>query len=237
MKAQSASASSRNHRWTLGFSILVALLLAFWPGRSARAQSNTTSTASSQSSSQEQSQKSSQSATSSSTRAQAGSAAETDPLAEAARKASAAKKSRPKHVYTDDDLSSIRGGISVVGDGSSDGDSAGTADSGEGARGNNSSSSGGGTGQDEAYWRGKAQAIKDRIASVDQQIARVKAEIAKSGPAAMDPVTGLTQNTIIIHDRNAEVQQLQDRKAGLEHQLDELADQGRRAGADPGWFR
>jgi cell division protein FtsB len=53
----------------------------------------------------------------------------------------------------------------------------------------------------------------------------------------MDPSTGLTQNVIIIHDRNAELKALQDRRQNLERQLDNLADQGRRAGADPGWFR
>ena len=45
------------------------------------------------------------------------------------------------------------------------------------------------------------------------------------------------QSVIIIHDRNAEVKDLEDRKQGLEKQLDELADEGRKAGADSGWFR
>lgn len=79
--------------------------------------------------------------------------------------------------------------------------------------------------------------IKDQIAAVDQQIEQKKDEIAKAGPASMDPSTGLAQNVIIIHDRNAELKALQDRRQNLERQLDSLADQGRRAGADPGWFR
>jgi septal ring factor EnvC (AmiA/AmiB activator) len=79
--------------------------------------------------------------------------------------------------------------------------------------------------------------IQDQIAAVDQQIEQKKVEISKAGPASMDPSTGLTQNVIIIHDRNAELKALQDRRQNLERQLDNLADQGRRAGADPGWFR
>ena len=42
---------------------------------------------------------------------------------------------------------------------------------------------------------------------------------------------------LIVHDRNAELQHLQDRKQNLEKQMDDLTDEGRKAGADPGWFR
>jgi hypothetical protein len=79
--------------------------------------------------------------------------------------------------------------------------------------------------------------MKDQIAAVDQQIDKVKEEIAKSGPAGVDPSTGLTQNVIIIHDRNAQLKELEERKQNLERQLDDLADEGRKAGADSGWFR
>ena len=91
--------------------------------------------------------------------------------------------------------------------------------------------------RNEAYWRQRARAIKDQIEGVDQQIDKVKQEIAKSGPASFDPTTGLTQNVIVLHDRNADLQRLQERKQNLEKQLDDLTDEGRKAGADPGWFR
>jgi hypothetical protein len=148
-------------------------------------------------------------------------------LADAARKASAQKdKPKAKRVYTGDDLGSIHGSISVVGDPSSG--SAGRDDA---------DSSAATSGNSEAYWRGRARAIKDQIASTDQQIAGVKAEIAKSGAASFDPSTGLSQGVIIVHDRNAQVKQLEDRKANLQRQLDELGDDARKAGADPGWAR
>jgi hypothetical protein len=154
-------------------------------------------------------------------------------LAEAARQAKA-QKDKPKatRVYTDDNLSSIHGTISVVGDGSSRG-SAGNSNSGQ------DSNAGGGTAgnNSEAYWRSRARAIKDQIASTDQQIADVKAEIAKQGAASFDPSAGLSQGVIIVHDRNAEVRQLEDRKRSLENQLDELGDEARKAGADSGWTR
>jgi hypothetical protein len=175
----------------------------------------------------------SQSQPPSQTTAQTDSGNQPQSLAEAARQAKA-QKDKPKaaHVYTDDNLSSIHGTISVVGDGSShgstgNGNSAGDPSATTAAAGNNS----------EAYWRSRARAIKDQIAATDQQIADVKAEIAKQGAASFDPSAGLSQGVIIIHDRNAEVKQLEDRKRSLENQLDELGDEARKAGADSGWAR
>ena len=150
-------------------------------------------------------------------------------VADAARKVNADNpKPKPKHVFTNDDLSGLGGGISVVGSGPSDRASAVNGDSSANSQARSAS---------EASWRAKARAIKDQIAAVDQQIDKVKQEIAKSGPASFDPTTGLTQNVIVLHDRNAELQRYQDQKQRLEKQLDDLTDEGRKAGADPGWFR
>lgn len=154
-------------------------------------------------------------------------------LAEAARQANAQKdKPKAKHVYSGDDLSSLHGTISVVGDHPSrgSGDDSNSNQESTGA----ASSSGN---KSEAYWRDRARAIKEEIAQTDQQIADVQAEIAKQGAASFDPSSGLSQGVIIVHDRNAEVKQLEERKQGLERQLDDLADEARKAGADSGWVR
>jgi hypothetical protein len=146
-------------------------------------------------------------------------------LGDAARQNAQRAKPKPKHVYTDDDISNVGGTISVVG-----GDAHSTADA-QGADGASSDS------KDEKYWRGRADAIKNQIADVDRQIEDKKSEIAKAGPASFDPSAGLSEGVIVIHDRNAELKDLEDRKQSLENQLDELADEGRKAGADSGWFR
>lgn len=199
--------------------LLPAVLLPFITALSAMAQSATTPPAQSQAQSQSQ------------TPAQTDSADQPQSLADAARAANAQKdKPKAKHVFNDDNLSSVRGTISVVGDGSSDGSSDG--DKSSAGQGNASSAS-----KDEAYWRKRAQAIKDQIADVDRQIDAKKAEIAKAGPASFDPSTGLSQGVIIVHDRNAELKDLQDREQRLQAQLDSLADEGRKDGADSGWFR
>lgn len=199
--------------------LLPAVLLPFITALSAMAQSATTPPAQSQAQSQSQ------------TPAQTDSADQPQSLADAARAANAQKdKPKAKHVFNDDNLSSVRGTISVVGDGSSDRSSDG--DKSSAGQGNASSAS-----KDEAYWRKRAQAIKDQIADVDRQIDAKKAEIAQAGPASFDPTTGLSQGVIIVHDRNAELKELQDREQRLQAQLDSLADEGRKDGADSGWFR
>lgn len=166
--------------------------------------------------------------------------AQQESLADAARRAKAQKARAAAKVVTDDDVSKISGnGVSVVGDeNSGSGDASGYAASNgttEGSGGASGGTSGGDNG--EKYWRGRAREIMNQIAATDQQIAKLKDEIAKSGPTGVDPNSGLSKNIIYIHDRNADVKQLEDRKASLLKQLDDLADEGRKAGADSSWFR
>jgi hypothetical protein len=213
-------------RGRAGLALLPIVLLAFGPAP-VQGQSQSAPPAQPPAQAQTQSQPSSQ------TTAQTDSGNQPQSLADAARQAKAQQnKPKAKRVYTEDNLSSVHGTISVVGDGSSGG-SAANGNSTEGS--NGAAPAAGNNG--EAYWRARARAIKDQIASTDQQIADVKAEIAKEGPTSFDPSTGLSQGVIIIHDRNAEVKQLEDRKRSLENQLDELGDEARKAGADSGWTR
>jgi hypothetical protein len=215
-----------------GLALLPIIVLALWLTPTAPAQSGSAPPAQPPAQAQSQSQPPSQP----SSQATASADASTQPqsLADAARQANAQKdKPKAKHVYTDDNLSSIHGTISVVGDGSSHS----PAGNGESSEGTAAAAPAAGSNNSEAYWRSRARAIKDQITSTDQQIADVKAEIAKSGAASFDPSTGLSQGVIIVHDRNAQVKELEDRKRGLENQLDELADEARKAGADSGWAR
>jgi len=229
----------RNAGRRAGLPLAAVLLAAFLPGFSVQAQSASPkpspaepqSQTSSDSSSQPQSQAAAQPASQTAAPApalQTVPGAKTETLAEAARQNAQKSKPKPKHVYTDDDLSNMGGAISVVGDSSS----GHSADDSNAQASDTSSES-----KDEAYWRGRADAIKRQIADVDRQIEDKKAEIAQAGPASFDPSAGLSQGVIVIHDRNAELKDLEDRKQSLEDQLDQLADEGRKAGADSGWFR
>jgi hypothetical protein len=50
-------------------------------------------------------------------------------------------------------------------------------------------------------------------------------------------MSGAQAGVIFVEDRNAQIQQVQKQKEGFERQLDELTEEGRKAGADSGWFR
>jgi hypothetical protein len=184
--------------------------------------------------SQSQTSQSSQPSQQSSSPTQAQPQQKEDSAADAAKKAQK-DKPKPKKVYTEEDLSSMHGnGVSVVG---------GEIPAGSGAAGTKQAD--GKTkagvvpmsGQDEGYWRGRARGILDAIAATDQEIARTKEEIKKYGSDGFDATTGLKDNIIYIDNRSSKVQQLEKRKADLEKKLDQLQEEGRKAGADASWFR
>ncbi len=164
-------------------------------------------------------------------------------LGEAARRARAQKSAAPAaKVYTEDKVARLSGhGVSVVGDGNQSGDSS-DAENAE-----NSERETNGTGpakanppsgnSDEKMWREKARAIHDQMAQIDERIGKIQDEIQKYGAVSFDPTTGLRQNVIYVEDRNAQIKQLEEQKAKLQSQLDSLEEEGRKAGADSGWFR
>jgi hypothetical protein len=87
----------------------------------------------------------------------------------------------------------------------------------------------------EAYWRAEAGKIRVQIEAVDAQIAGVKETIAKMGSA--DVRYAAQQDVFYIKDREAELKALEARKAALESEFALLEERGRKAGAQPGWFR
>lgn len=156
-------------------------------------------------------------------------ATQPDSLAEAARKAREKKAKRdPPKVYTEEDMSKLsRQGVSVVGDGNSGGSYAsGYSPKGDSPR-----------DQEEAYWREKATKLLNQMAATDAQIEQMKEEIKKYGNGGFDAATGLTENVIYFQDRQGELEHLQKKRADLDRQMDQLQEEGRKAGASPSWFR
>jgi chaperonin cofactor prefoldin len=164
-------------------------------------------------------------------------------LGEAARKARAQKSAAPAaKVYTEDKVAGLSGhGVSVVGDGNQSGDSSDA----ENAENSEREASAGGApkassqsgNSEEKMWREKAQAIHDQMAQIDAHISKIQEEIQKYGAVSIDPATGARQSIIYIEDRNAQIKQLEEQKARLQTQLEALEEEGRKAGADSGWFR
>jgi hypothetical protein len=195
--------------------ILWALPVLMWPAAFAFGQPQSDAPPASQSSQQSPSQ----------TQSQPPQKQESAP--DAAKKAEK-EKAKPKKVYTEEDLTGLRGNaVSVVGD-----------DKPTGAGGAETSKANEKTkaavvpmsGQDEEYWRGKARGLLDRIAATEQRIEAKKEEIKKLGSAGFDLTTGMKDSIAYIHDRNAQLQELEKHKADLQKQLDELQDQGRKVG-------
>ena len=200
--------------------ILCVFLVAMWPCAIAFGQS--------------------QSSQQSSSPAQAQPPPKEDSAADAGKKAQK-EKPKPKKVYTEEDLSGMRGGgVSVVGDDKPSGSGPGGAKNADGKAGTNGNA---GTdvvpmsGQDEAYWRGKARELLDEMAALDQEIAKTKEEIKKYGADGFDATSGLQKNIIYIDNRSSKVQQMEKRKADLGKKLDQLQEDGRKASASPAWFR
>jgi len=152
-----------------------------------------------------------------------------DSLAEAARKVKEKKPAPTKgKLYTEDDLSRMKGpGVSVVGD----------APKKNSRRARPAEPDGDGEHGNEEYWRGRAREILDAIAQTDAQIAQKKDEIKKFGSGGFDVTTGRKDNIAYINDREGQLKDLEARKSNLQQQLDELQDEGRKAGAPASWFR
>jgi hypothetical protein len=153
-----------------------------------------------------------------------------------ARQAKAQKaKSEPTKVYTEDKLAGLSGhGVSSVGSGNSGSGSS------YGGNAYNSAGAGGGgqsLGSNESYWRGRANAIRGQMAQLDAQIAGVREEIKKKGAVTVDPMSGAAAGVIYVEDRNMQIRRIEEQKTRLEQQLEALAEEGRKAGADSGWFR
>lgn len=160
-----------------------------------------------------------------------------DSLAEAARKAKEKKaKSEPAKVYTEEEMSKLpTRGVSVVGEENSGG--AG------GSEGMNSGGKPGGKAvaqsgkSEETFWRGRARQLLDQMSATDQQIEKVKEEIKKYGNGGFDPSTGLGKNVIYVDDRQSQLTRLQKQRADLDKQMDQLQEEGRKAGVPSSWFR
>src|SRR5271170_1151529 len=157
-------------------------------------------------------------------------------LAEVARKAKAQKtNSGAGKVYTEEKLAGLSGhGISSVGSGTQGGDASSSLGDPYANPGADAAPRSGKS--DEQYWRGRAQAIRDQMAGLDRQIAGIQEEIKQKGAVTVDPVSGVQAGVIYIEDRNRQIKEVEGQKAKLQDQLDALAEEGRKAGADSGWF-
>ena len=175
---------------------------------------------------------------------------EPESLAEASRKAKANKpKTDTKKVYTTDDISSSRGSAeapaagektSSAGSGSDAAGKAlaraGGATGGSGGAGGSSGAAGAGAAKGEAYWRTRAQSLRQQMAQVDAEIAKVQDEIKRGGNAGFNVQSGLKTDTVYFEDRDTKLKRLEKQKADLQKQIDDFEDEARKADVPSGWI-
>jgi predicted RNase H-like nuclease (RuvC/YqgF family) len=158
-----------------------------------------------------------------------------DPVADAARKAREDKKNaaKPKKVYTDDDVkpaaSAATGntGAAAGATGTTGQQKAGDAAVAQDANG-------------EAAWRKRFKEQRDKISKAETELDILERELQKSQTEYYpDPQKALTeQNTRKeINDKTAKIDAKKQEIAQLKQGQDDLEDQLRKSGGDPGWAR
>ncbi len=151
-------------------------------------------------------------------------------VADAARKAQAAKKNAPKAKMTidNDNLGTLKGTISVVGEQpaqTSDQTKAPATTEKESAKG-------------EAYWRQKFADANRKLANDSKELDITQRELnLKQEQYYADPMAALKQeySRQDINDATAKIDELKARVAQDKTDISNLEDDLRKAGGDPGW--
>ena len=163
-----------------------------------------------------------------------------DPVADAARKAREDKKNagKPKKVYTDDDVKPAAAAATTAGAAPSDaggtpatgtagpqkpGDPAGTEDP-----------------NGEKAWRKRFKDQHDKLAKAETELSVLQREVQKAQIEYYpDPQKAMTeQNTRKeVNDKLAKIAAKQQEITQLKQGLEDLEEQLRKSGGDPGWAR
>jgi hypothetical protein len=129
-----------------------------------------------------------------------------------------------KKVYTNDDLKTMHGdSLSVVGT---------TGSQKKPATSNNTKNEQ----REQAYWHNRAQKLRSQIAEVDAQIAQITHDNSQTDSGGGAGATA-GSNPIYFGGQGVRLNNLRGRKASIEKQLDDLAEEARKAGVPPGWLR
>jgi len=167
-----------------------------------------------------------------------------DPVADAARKAREQKKDapKPKKVYTDDDIVTKKTDISVVGTAPVQQDQATTQ----------SNSDANKTGQakvtdkekedpnSEKAWRKRFAELRTKIATAEKELDVLQREENKADLQYYpDPTKALNEqySREEINKKGAKIDAKRKEVAALHQQWDDMEDQLRKSGGDPGWAR
>jgi type I restriction-modification system DNA methylase subunit len=159
-----------------------------------------------------------------------------DPVADAARRAREQQKNapKPKKVYTDDDIKPATPSSDARAGAAQPGQPAGgsqTTDNGQGAAGKDDA---------ETVWKKRFQEQHNKIATAEKELDILQRESEKAQVQYYnDPQKALREQFTRkdINDKNAKIDQKKHEIADLKKQLDDMEDELRKSGGDPGWAR
>ena len=166
---------------------------------------------------------------------------QTDPVADAARRAREQQKAapKPKKVYTDDDVKPAApssGGESAGASGSSQS----TAEKKQGAAATGEDKGKGSGESAETRWRKRFADQRDRIATAEKELDILQRESNKSQTQYYsDPQKALMEQNSRkdINEKDAKISAKKQEIASLKQQLADMEDELRKSGGDPGWAR
>ena len=165
-----------------------------------------------------------------------------DPVADAARKARAEKQAaaKPKKVYTDDDFASTKNATPPPAAKTEGEGQAATTDlaAPDASAGKGSSSAN--DPKSEAYWRKRFQTVRAKIDQSEKELDVLQRELDKDQVQYYsDPQKALMQqyNRKDINEKTAKVDAKKKEIEDLKKQLNDMEDELRKAGGDPGWAR
>ena len=163
-----------------------------------------------------------------------------DPVADAARKAKEQKKDapKPKKVYTDEDIVTKKTDISVVGTAPVQQDQA-TAQSNPGAKAADKEKETEDPNSEKA-WRKRFADLRNKIDTAEQELAVLQREENKADVQYYpDPTKAMKEqySRDEINKKAAKIDAKQKEVAALHQQWDDMEDQLRKSGGNPGWAR
>ena len=166
-----------------------------------------------------------------------------DPVADAARKAREKKKDapKPKKIYTDDDVKkSAPEPAPPAAPGVAGGTVAATAAQGAGSSAKTGDATKTEDPNGQAAWRRRFQAQRDKIAKLMKEVDILGRELEKAQMEYYpDPQKAMTQQNsrAEINAINAKIDAKKKEVAELQQGLDDMEEQLRKSGGDPGWAR
>ena len=167
---------------------------------------------------------------------------QTDPVADAARRAREQQKAapKPKKVYTDDDVKPAAPSSEGAAAGGAAAGSQTTGEKKQGAAATGEDKSKGSGESAETRWRKRFADQRDKIATAEKELDILQRESNKSQTQYYsDPQKALMEQNSRkdINDKDAKISAKKQEIANLKQQLADMEDELRKSGGDPGWAR